>query len=123
MAKTNQKSSVAINYAASLLELANESKQAEQIEKELDGLRQIVQENRTFQLFLSDPGISSTERGETINRIFGSQVSPLMHNFLGVLNEHNRLGILPQIADSYDDLLAEQLGKIEVDVTVASKLS
>jgi F-type H+-transporting ATPase subunit delta len=123
MAKTNQKSSVAINYAASLLDLANEGKQAEPIGQELAALRQIVHENRTFYLFLSDPAISNAERGETIKRIFGDQISKLMHNFLGVLNEHNRLGLLAQIADAYDDLLADQLGKIEVDVTVASKLS
>lgn len=123
MAKTTQKSAFAGAYAASLLELATESKQAEQIGQELAALKQIVTENRTFQLFLSDPGISSNERGEAIKRIFGGKVSPLLSNFLGVLNEKNRIGSLTEIADTYDQLLSEQLGKIEVDVTVAAKLS
>jgi F-type H+-transporting ATPase subunit delta len=124
MAKTKTHNSpIAIAYATSLLELASERKQAEAIAGELAALRQIVNENRTFHQYLSDPGISHAERGETIKRIFGGNVSPLMSNFLGVLNEKNRLSGLVDIADAYDDLLAEQLGKIEVDVTVASKLS
>src|SRR5439155_23633582 len=44
-------------------------------------------------------------------------------NFLGVLNEKGRLKLFVQIADAYDALLDEQFGKIEVDVTVAQKLS
>src|SRR5690348_12403889 len=123
MAKTNQKSSVAVNYASSLHDLANESKHAELIGQELSTIRQVVQENRSFRLYLSDPGIGIAEREDAIKRIFGGRVSQLMSNFLGVLNEHGRLGLLPQMADAYSDLLDEQLGKIEVDVTVASKLS
>jgi F-type H+-transporting ATPase subunit delta len=40
-----------------------------------------------------------------------------------VLNLKRRLKEIPAIAAAYDDLLDEKLGKIEVDVTVAQKLS
>jgi F-type H+-transporting ATPase subunit delta len=120
--KSNHSSPIAAAYARSLLELANERKQAEPIGQELSALRQIVIDNPSFGLFLSNPGISSTERGQAIGKIFGGKVSRLMQNFLGVLNEKNRMGLAAQIADAYDDLLDEQLGKIEVDVTVAQKL-
>jgi F-type H+-transporting ATPase subunit delta len=123
MANTNQIAPFAVAYASSLLELATEQKQAEQIRAELAGLKQIVKENRSFALFLSDPAISKAERGETLKRILGDQASPLLRNFIGVLNQHGRLGGLVQIADGYDKLLDEQLGKIEVDVTVAQLLA
>lgn len=123
MPKTNHKSPFAVSYAASLLELANEQKQAEPIGTEIAAIKQIVIDNKSFHQYLSDPAISSTERGAAIKRIFGGKVSPLVSNFLGVLNEKGRLGSITEIADSYDQLLADQLGKIEVDVTVASKLS
>lgn len=123
MTKTNHKSPFSSAYAASLLELANESNQAEAIGEELSAVRQIVLDNRSFHQYLSDPAISSTERGETLKRIFGGKASPLLSNFLGVLNEKGRLGSLVEIADAFDDLLDEQLGKIEVDVTVAQKLT
>lgn len=124
MPKTKSHNSpLAVAYATSLLELANESKQTEAIAGELSMLRQVVGEHRSFKLYLSDPGIGSAERGAAIKRIFGGKVSQLMSNFLGVLNEKNRLGTLSEIADAYDNLLAEQLGKIEVDVTVAARLT
>jgi F-type H+-transporting ATPase subunit delta len=50
-------------------------------------------------------------------------VSTLLANFLGVVNRKGRLRLLRQIASAYQELLEEQLGKIEVDVIVAEKLS
>ena len=44
-------------------------------------------------------------------------------NFLGLVNEKGRLNLLPAIAAAYDDLLDQQQGNIEVDVTVAHKLN
>jgi F-type H+-transporting ATPase subunit delta len=115
-------SPIATAYARSLIELATEQSKAEPIGQELRDIRQIIDDNKSFGLFLSDPAIGTVERGQTMKRIFGGKVSPLMSSFLGVLNEKGRLGMLGQIADAYDDLLDEQLGKIEVDVTVAQKL-
>jgi F-type H+-transporting ATPase subunit delta len=123
MAKTQHNSPVALAYASSLLDLASEQNDAEQIGQELAALRQIVQENRSFAVFLASPAIGHVERTEFLTRIFGGKLSKLMHNFIGVLNEKGRMSSLSQIADAYDDLLAEKLGKIDVDVTVATKLS
>lgn len=116
-------SPTAIAYATAVLELANEQKQAETIAGEFAGIREMLKQNPHFGLYLSDPAIGETERGETIKKAFGGRVSGLMSNFLGVLNTKNRLGELSGIADAYDALLDEQLGKIEVDVTVAHKLA
>lgn len=124
MATTTHYSPTAEAYAQSLLELANEQQsQAESIGKELSAVREIVVQNPTFAQFLADPGISQAERDATIKKIFGGRVSQLMMNFLGVLNAKGRARLLSQIADAYDDLLDEQLGKIEVDVTVAQTLT
>jgi F-type H+-transporting ATPase subunit delta len=110
-------------YARSMLELGNERKQAEKIGKELAGLREILDENPTFAAFLADPGIGTTERTASLEKIFRDRVSPLVMNFLLVLNDKGRLRLLKQIAEAYAALLDEQQGKVEVDVTVARKLS
>jgi F-type H+-transporting ATPase subunit delta len=123
MARIKHTSPLAGAWAASLLELANEQKLTEQIAQELAALRQILTANPHFHLYLADPAISENHHGETLKKIFGPQLSKLMMNFLGVLNQKNRLGILEEIADAYDDLLRQQEGKIEVDVTVAHKLT
>ncbi len=45
-----------------------------------------------------------------------------MMNFLGVLNEHGRLGLIADIAERYADMLNRQLGNVAVEVTVARPL-
>ena len=47
----------------------------------------------------------------------------LWWKFLRLLNVKGRLGLLRQIDQAFDDLLDEQFGKVEVDVTVAQRLS
>jgi F-type H+-transporting ATPase subunit delta len=121
--KTPHNSPLSLAYAASLLELADEQHQTEQIAQELMALRQVLADNAAFGLYLADPAISQTERGEKLKHIFANQFSKLMMNFLGVLNQENRLGTIVHIADAYDSLLREKQGKIEVDVTVAHKLT
>jgi len=123
MPRIQHNSAAAISWARSLLDLANDHKQAEQIGNELSALADIVRSNPTFALYLADPGIGIHERGAVLQRIFGPNVSPLTYNFLGVLNQHKAAAMLAEIADAYDQLLDEQIGKIEVDVTVAQKLT
>ena len=115
-------SPTAITYAQSILELANDQKQAEPIGQELASLKQILDENPAIREIFTNPSISGDERQQVLERAFRGNISPLLYNTMGVLNSHNRLGLLGQIAQAYDDLLDQQLGKIEVDLTVAQKL-
>ena len=94
----------------------------QQVDDELRGLREVIEANPTFRAFLRDPGIGEQERAQTLKRVFGGKLAPLVMNFLGVVNAHGRLGRLEEIARAYDELLDERLGKIEVDVTVAQRL-
>jgi F-type H+-transporting ATPase subunit delta len=83
----------------------------------------VLEANPTFREFLKDPGIGAEERTGVIDRVLRSRANPLLANFLGVLNIHGRLGLLDEIATAYGDLLDELHGKIEVDVTVAQRLT
>lgn len=120
--KQTHASPTAIAYAQSILELANQQQQAEGIGEELSRLRQIVEENPTFRDVLSNPAISIEERQRLLGKIFRGKLTTLLFNALGVLNQKNRLALLTEIAQAYGDLLDAQLGKVEVDLTVAQKL-
>jgi F-type H+-transporting ATPase subunit delta len=122
MANRSASSPVVARYARSLLQLAGERQQAEEVRTELRGLREVLDANPTLMQLLGDPGVSQARRGALLNRVFGGRVSPTVLNFLGVLNAKGRLGLLPEIIEAYDDLLDEQLGNVEVDVTVAQRL-
>src|SRR5207248_11111182 len=93
------------------------------IAEELGGLRQVLAENPSFRAFLADPSIGEAERTQVLKKVFEGKLQPLLDHFMKLLAAKGKLGQLDQIADAYDDLLDEQLGKIEVDVTVAQKLS
>ncbi len=121
MPTTSNYSPLAVAYARSLLELAGAK--APEIGQELGDLRQIVEDNPTFTAFLSDPGISEADRAAVLERVLKGNVSSLMWNFLGVVNQNGRLGKLSEIAGAYDEMLDEMLGKVEVDLTVAKPLS
>ena len=114
---------LAVAYARSLLELANEKNQAEAVAREMDDLETIVQSEPSFQMFLANPAIGEVERGQVIEKVFRGRASDLMVNFLQVVNRKGRLGLLRQIGNAYEELLEEQLGKIEVDVFTAQKLT
>jgi F-type H+-transporting ATPase subunit delta len=123
MPHTTHFSPTAFNYARSLLELANEGQQqAEAIAEDLRDVRQIIDANPNFALFLADPAISENERGAVIGRIFGGRILKLLEDFLGVLNEKGRLGMFAEIAGAFGELLEAQMSKVEVDVTVAQRL-
>ena len=116
-------SPTAITYAQSLLELANEQNRAELLGQQLAELKCIIDENPGAREILSNPAISIDERAQVIDRVFRTTVAPLLFNTLNVMNQHNRLHLVGQVAVAYGDLLDQQLGKVEVDLIVAQKLS
>lgn len=115
-------SPTAVAYAQSMLELANEQKQAEAIGTELKELRKVVGENPAANEVLVNPAIGVDERAHMLDRIFKNNVSPLLFNVLGVMNQHNRLGLIGEVAQAYGELLDKQLNKVEVEVIVASAM-
>lgn len=123
MAQTTQQDPIAHAYATSLLELASESGSEVAIGEEIEGLSQILAENKSFVLYLKDPGVSIEERERTLRQTFTGRVSQVLLNTILVMNHKGRIAHLPAFCDAYDALLDEKLGKVEVDVTVASRLS
>jgi F-type H+-transporting ATPase subunit delta len=122
--KSSPNKPIAVRYARALLQLANQRQEAESIRSELQGLSQVLGASPTFAAIVADPGVSEGTRHTLIQRTFGNgRVSPTMLNFLGLLNSKGRLGLLREIIESYDDLLEEQLGNVEVDVTAAQRLT
>ena len=112
------------SYAQAILELAEERRAPlDSIAGDLKGLRELVQTNDTFRQYLGDPAIAREARWDVLRKALGNQISPLLLQVLGVMNQKNRLSMLTQVSDAFDELLDEKLGKVEVDLIVAQKLS
>lgn len=122
MAHMNAVSPAAAAYAQALLELAPDIATGEQLMTELDELRRLVKEDALFRSFLLDPSIATHRRGEVLNRAFDGRSSQLLVNFMGVLNEKNRCGLLPEIAVAFREMLDAKENRVRVQVTVAQQL-
>jgi F-type H+-transporting ATPase subunit delta len=114
---------VVARYARALLQLANKHQKAEAYRDELNGLGEVLKASPTFSSLIGDPAVSESTRASLLQRTFTGRVDPVVSNFLGLLNSKGRLGLLPDIIEEYAEQLEDQLGNIEVDVTVAQKLS
>jgi F-type H+-transporting ATPase subunit delta len=124
MAKASPNEALVSRYAKALLQLATKHKQADGVRDELKGLGEVLQASPTFKALIADPAISEGVRQTLLSKTFGGgRLSPVMMNFLGLLNSKSRLNLLPEIIDAYQDLLEEQRGIIEVDVTTATRLT
>ena len=120
---TTRNTPIVMRYARALLQLANHTQQAEQMRAELEAVGQVLDANPTFGKMLADPGVSEAKRDTLIERAFRDRASPTMLNFLRLLNSKGRIALLEEIITGYDELLEEQLGNIDVDVTVAQPLT
>ena len=121
--QTTHHTPTVLSYAQSLLELAEEKNLTEPIGAELGQVGQILEQNPMFVEYLADPGISVEERAKMLAQTFSGKINPLLFNFLGVMNAKNRMKLLGDVVSAYGDLYDQKHGKIEVDVTVAHKLS
>ncbi|MGE5612370.1 MAG: ATP synthase F1 subunit delta [Bacillota bacterium] len=117
-----KQTSAAAAYARAILDLANERQQAEPIADEFRTLKDLLQSNPSFALFLRDPAISVEERQKVLDRIFRGKISPLLMNALAVMNDKGRLGLLASIAAEYQAMLDQQQGKIQVKAIVAREM-
>lgn len=106
-------------YARALFELALQQggqERAEEISGELEDIVELTRSDARFNEFLASRVLGLRERDRSIEAIFSGRCSPLVLNFLRLLNRKRRLGYLPPMAQAFDRLVQEQFGRVEVDV-------
>jgi F-type H+-transporting ATPase subunit delta len=75
-----------------------------------------------FEQFLASGAISREHKPKVIRDTLGRQASPLFLNFLLVLNDHERLGLIRPIQVEYRDLYNRRTGHLRVLVRSAVPL-
>jgi F-type H+-transporting ATPase subunit delta len=112
---------VARIYAESLLDVAAECGQTDQVLEEFDALIGVLRAAPEFETFLVS-SVNRRKKGEVIRRAFDGRVSDLFRNFLLVVNAHRRLDLLRGIRDVAKELHDERAGRMPVLVTSAVPL-
>ncbi|RMH11690.1 MAG: ATP synthase F1 subunit delta [Planctomycetota bacterium] len=117
-----QPDALANTYARSLFELALEQggqERAEELCSELEDVVELARADARFNEFLASRVLGVDARDRTLVAIFENRCSPIVLNFLRLLNRKGRLSHLPPIVQAFDLLVQERFGRVEVDVYTA----
>lgn len=110
-------------YARSILDLAEEQGQADELLEELTGLAQYLESHPDLEDFFGSPLIEEETRTRTIEKVFRGRSSDLLVDALQVVNRKGRLGSLRVIAEAYRQELRDRRGLVEAVVRTAVPLS
>jgi len=115
--------SLARRYARALLDLAREQQALERFGDDLSRAASEFAEDDLRRVVLS-PAIDAAKRHALVRDVVGSLgISSLVGNLVRLLADHDRLGILGDVARAYDALVDHELDRTRVRITSAASLS
>lgn len=102
--------SVALRYASSLFELAQEERKIERYEADLALVKNIICSDEEVLSFFMHFNVDKKAKKETIDKAFNDSLSVYVLNFIKLLIDKNRMGSLPEIIQTYHSLTNDYLG-------------
>jgi F-type H+-transporting ATPase subunit delta len=117
-------SNIAKRYARAFFEIAAEEKRYEEYYGEMNRFSAVLQANRNLSEFLANPVFDQRDKKAVLESVLEKvPVSPLTANFLKLLVDKRRIGILPAIEGCYRELMDNALQKARVTVSTAFPLT
>jgi F-type H+-transporting ATPase subunit delta len=113
---------VARVYAGALLESAKEKNILDQVAEELKSVVDLMNEDRDFRLYINVPGIPKDAKKEFIGKVFAKHFSEITINFIKILINNDRQGLIEEILESFGELLDEEKNRLRVKVISSAKL-
>jgi F-type H+-transporting ATPase subunit delta len=120
---------IARPYAQAVFELANESGDLAKWAEALNVAGEFMADGQVV-TYLGDPAFSNAQRLEFLTGLFDKAGAKLLGgkdkqgtNFLKLLLEYRRIGVLPEIAVHFEALKADIENVVDVTVTSASPIS
>ena len=108
-------------WANALVELAQEDNTVtkESVAEDLREAAQIFNTSEELTEAINNPSIAVEEKQIVLCKLFQDKLSPIVYNFLFVLNLRKRLSILNEILDEYEKELENLNNIVRVEVTSA----
>jgi F-type H+-transporting ATPase subunit delta len=111
-------------YAGALADVALASGRAETLREEVRGFAELAAGSADLRNFLISPAISREGKQQLLEGLVARMgASQQLRNFLFVLVDHHRTGLLAEIAREFESTLLVRLGVAEAKVTSARELS
>jgi F-type H+-transporting ATPase subunit delta len=115
---------VARIYAEALFDAADKRQQTAEVLEQLEELvREVLNRDSAFALFLATAVVGRDHKREALRRAFEGKINEILYNFLLVLNDHDRLGVIREIALTLRDLYEQRAGRMKVEVRSAAPLA
>jgi F-type H+-transporting ATPase subunit delta len=115
---------LAERYAGALVDVALANKQAEQVKKELAAFAAMVRESAELHAFLSNPSIARASKHAAIEELVKRMgASRTLRNYLFVIVDQRRAGLLIEIEQAFSALLDARQGITQATVTTAADLT
>jgi F-type H+-transporting ATPase subunit delta len=112
---------VARNYAETLFMLAGKHGQHDEFASALSTVVALLDSDPRVRQFLETPKIEVARKKAALTAALGSQLPPLFMNFLLVVLDKRRESLIGTIAETYNSLLDEHLGRLHAQVTLAHR--
>jgi len=117
-------SNIAKRYARAFFEIAEEEKQFEKYYRELQIFSDIVDGNENLKEFLSNPIFDQRDKRDIVDSVLNKiGMTGITTNFLRLLADKRRIGILADIVVCYRELMDSALKKQRVQINTAFPLS
>ena len=110
---------VARSYAETLLDVAERHEGLEAFGEGVEFVARLIDESPSFKVFLETPQIAAGEKKEVVRAVFADALPAMLINFLLVTIDKRRQRLLGAIAEQYQTLVDERLGRMRVEVTLA----
>jgi F-type H+-transporting ATPase subunit delta len=115
---------VARIYAEALLSAADKRQQMQEVLEQFESLaHDVLGREPAFALFLASAVVSRDKKREALRRAFEGKINETLYNFLLVLNDHERLGVIREIAVIMREIYERRAGRIPVQVRTATPLA
>ena len=115
---------VAKRWAHALMELAQEDSKIskEDILNDLRDVASTIDSSDELSEVIGNPSISTEEKQVVLCKLFQEKITPVVYNFIFVLNLKKRVGIIREIALEFEKELEEVNNITHVNVTSAIEL-
>lgn len=113
---------IAKRYARALLDVAAERRAIDEVERDLYAVADCFRRSPELRTAIAHPSLTRVRKVDVIRRSFEGKVAPLVVEFLALLVDKGRFGLIGEIATLFDDLSDELQGQLKVKVRTVAPL-
>ncbi len=110
-------------YAEALFQIVRPMKRDEEIEAALVALSEALKSAPELERFFANPAVRAEEKRSLFVKVYGQKIDRVFTDFIGLLFQKNRFGLIHPIAVVFKDIADEAQGQADAEVRTAVPLA